>query len=407
MENKFFDLSSKLEAVIDTAIDGVIVIDSQGYIEEINKSALQLFEYEKDELVGQKINILMPPEYAEHHDEYMARYASTRKPRIIGIGREVTGLTKSGSTFPFRLAVSEVILANRVIYTGIVHDLSELKQEEQAREALLKELEQRVLDRTQELEHAVNKLLLLNRKLQQKELELTEALKQEQELGDLKNRFISMASHEFRTPLSTILSSTSIIGKYKTTDDQSKRERHVDKIKASVNNLTGILNDFLVIGKLEEGAEKLSVTSALLQDVVNDALSDLHHIDKKQRTLTTEGFGNEKITTDPRILKNVLFNLITNSIKYTNDDGEIICRLELQDEKYVIHVEDNGIGIPLADQKYLFQRFFRASNVENIQGTGLGLNIVRLYLKMIGGHISFQSQEHRGTTFTITLPQQL
>lgn len=419
MDNHFIDLSVKLEAVIDTAIDGVIVIDAKGVIEEINQSALQLFGYEKDELIGKKVNVLMPRPDAAHHDAYMAKYQKTREAKIIGIGREVYGLTKSGDTFPFRLAVSEVMLANRIIYTGIVHDLTELKAQELARETLMKELEDRVADRTQQLEHAVNKLLQANRDLQHeidervaaqrllklKESELIEALKQEQELGDLKDRFISMASHEFRTPLSTILSSVSIIGKYESTDQQKKRIRHVDKIKASVNNLTGILNDFLVIGKLEEGKEKINRTTFQLADLVEEVLSDLHHIDTQNRTIVMKDFGDESIHSDRRILKNVLFNLITNGIKYTGPDGNITCRLEQKEDAYFIYVTDDGIGIPKADQKYLFQRFFRASNVENIQGTGLGLSIVRLYLDMVDGGISFESEEYKGTTFLITLPK--
>ena len=419
MENHFIDLSAKLKAIIDTAIDGVIVIDEHGVIEEINRAALQLFGYEKDELIGQKVNILMPKPEADHHDRYMQRYQRSGQARIIGIGREVSGLTKSGTLFPFRLAVSEVILSDRVIYTGFVHDLTELKQQEQAREILMKELENRVAERTQQLEHAVNKLLQANRDLtreiedreqaqymlQLKEAELTEALIHEQELGDLKDRFISMASHEFRTPLSTILSSTSIISKYSTTEEQAKRERHVDKIKTSVNNLTNILDDFLVIGKLEEDMIRVNLSTFQLGEVVEEVLTDLHHIDIKDRKLSMEGFGVEIIRSDPRILKNVLFNLITNSIKYTGPDGQILCHLELMPDNYLIHIADDGIGIPKADQKHLFQRFFRASNVENIQGTGLGLSIVKLYLNMIDGEISFTSKEFEGTTFTITLPK--
>ena len=203
----------RLEAVINTAIDGIITINASGFIETINEAALSMFGYQGEDLIGQKINMLMTHHDAGHHDGYMRNYMETGKAKIIGIGREVVGMRKDKTTFPCRLAVSKVILNDRIIFTGILHDLSEVKKAQEEVEKLNKELEMKVQERTNELEQVVNQLLKTNNDLQIREVQLNEALETERQLGELKSRFVSMASHEFRTPLSTILSSAAIIGK--------------------------------------------------------------------------------------------------------------------------------------------------------------------------------------------------
>lgn len=411
------DFAHRLQAIIDTAIDGIITINNRGIVESINPSAGALFGYEPSDVIGNNIKMLMPEPYHTEHDGYIHRYQSTKKPHIIGIGREVKGKMKDGKIFPFRLAVSEVILNDRIIYTGIIHDLTEVKEAENKFKKLTKELEKKVAERTKELEKTVNKLLSTNtslqkevkdrldaeEKLQLSEKELMSALVKEKELSELKSRFVSMASHEFRTPLTSILSSAAIIGRYDKEEQQPNREKHINRIKSSVANLTGILNDFLSLSKLEEGKVEVHLSELNLDLLCKEVIEDTKGLLKSNQIITHTVKGeNPCVIVDERILRNILFNLISNAIKYS--DKDISCQISFEKEYFQFEIKDQGIGIPVEDQKYLFTRFFRAGNVTNIQGTGLGLNIVRRYVEILGGEISFVSEYNVGTTFVVKIP---
>ena len=407
MNNSLEDIALRLQGIIDAAIDGIITIDDRGLIESINKSAAAQFGYKDSEVIGNNIKMLMPEPYHSEHDGYIQRYNETKKPRIIGIGREVIGKTKEGRHFPFRLAVSEVILNDRIIFTGIIHDLTEVKNAESELLALNEKLEAKVIQRTNDLEEAVNSLLKNNKTLENQEEELKIALEKEKELNELKSRFVSMASHEFRTPLSTILSSAQLISRYTEEAHNEKREKHINRIKSAVGNLTGILNDFLSLSKIEEGkivAEKENIDMDVLCLLVMDEVKGLlkkdqiidHQTDKKGLV----------INSDRKILKNVLFNLLSNAIKYSNSGDTIKCNIISQGKDQIeIHIIDQGIGIPEEEQQFMFERFFRANNVETIQGTGLGLNIVKRYVELLGGTIDFTSMLGQGSTFTVKIPK--
>jgi len=399
------DIAKTLEAIIDTAIDGIITIDKNGTIETMNPAAASIFGYQKEEVIGHNVKVLMPNPDRTRHDGYLHNYLSTKVPKIIGVGREVKGMKKDGSTFPFRLAVSEVILADRIIFAGVVHDLSDIYIANEKLQKINDELEDKVEERTKELEDAINKLLKANKELEESQTEISIALSREKELGELKSRFVSMASHEFRTPLSTILSSASLIGKYDDEKGQPNREKHINKIKSAVTNLTGILNDFLSLSKIEEGREDYNIEEVKVSDVCLAVKSELSGILKNGQVIQDEYSGiPQPLFTDQRILKNILFNLASNAVKYSPDNSEIIIHVAFDKEEVMITVEDQGRGIPQEDQKHLFSRFFRASNVENIQGTGLGLHIVTMYLKRLGGSIDFKSEEGKGTTFFLNIP---
>ncbi|MDF1697992.1 MAG: PAS domain-containing sensor histidine kinase [Saprospiraceae bacterium] len=411
------DFAHRLQAIIDTAIDGIITINKKGIVESMNPSAASIFEYTPTDVIGNNITMLMPEPYHSEHDGYLNRYEKTRKAHIIGIGREVRGRKKSGEEFPFRLAVSEVILNDRIIYTGIIHDLTEVKNAENHIKHLNKQLEKKVTDRTQDLENAVNKLLETNtslkkevkerhaaeEKLQSSENELRIALSKEKELSELKSRFVSMASHEFRTPLTSILSSAALIGRYEKEDQQANREKHIKRIKASVANLTGILNDFLSLSRLEEGRIEVHLSELNLDLLCKEVIEDTKGMLKSDQVIqhVVEG-NNPNVIVDERILRNILFNLVSNAIKYS--DNDINCKISFEKDYFQFEIQDSGIGIPKEDQKYLFTRFFRAGNVTNIQGTGLGLNIVKQYVDILGGEISFISEHEVGTTFTVKIP---
>lgn len=414
--------AKKLNAIFQHSQDGIIIISSRGIVESINPAAAILFGYSPEEVIDQNVKMLMPEPHQSAHDNYIQNYRSTGVRKIIGIGREVKGRRKDGSVFPFFLSVSEVKLDDHSIFTGFIHDISDLKAKEQEIRDLNQSLEQKIKERTDELSTTVNRLLTTNKKLEyeigerqkveqalrKSELEIMEALKKEKELGELKTRFVSMASHEFRTPLSTILSSAALIGKYQQTDQQDKRNKHIERIKSAVNNLTGILNDFLSLSRLEEGKITFNPERFMLYDLCNEVEDEVKSLLKKGQELKYQHPDNmPEVFLDRRLLKNILFNLLTNAIKYSPEDKPIHCIIRLEAEQLEIAIRDEGIGIPEEDQKHLFSRFFRAANVTNIQGTGLGLNIVRKYIEIMKGSIRFESAEGKGTSFTVLLPTKL
>ncbi|MGB4960434.1 MAG: PAS domain-containing sensor histidine kinase [Saprospiraceae bacterium] len=416
------DVERRLKAIFDAAVDGIISINQRGIIEEVNLASCRLFGYTPEEMMGKNVSFLMPIEHSIHHDKYLERYHKTRQAKIIGIGREVVGKKKNGEEFPFWLAVIEVKLDQSTIYTGFIHDLSEIKNAEDRLKSLNEDLEKKVMDRTYELENAVNQLLALNRQfedeialkikvqndLKEREAELEKSLVKEKELGELKSRFVSMASHEFRTPLATILSSVSLIGRYKETDQQANRDKHIHKIKSSVSHLTGILNDFLSMNKLEEGKIMTTIGEFDAKEIGLEVVEEFKTILKGQQQIIFDHIGqSEMVSSDRKILKNILINLLSNAIKYTAESGIIHVNMWSNKDTIRFSIADNGIGIPEDEQKHLFDRFFRASNATNIEGTGLGLNIVKKYAEMLDGQITFQSKLYEGSTFTVELPNKI
>ncbi|GAL86379.1 hypothetical protein MYP_3608 [Sporocytophaga myxococcoides] len=397
------DNESRLRAIIETAIDGIITIDQRGIIETINPAAAKIFEYAPHEVIGQNIKILMPEPDKSKHDEYIENYQRTGEKKIIGIGREVLGKKKSGTVFPFRLSVSEVFLQNKIIYTGVIHDITKLKEAENAYKKLNIELEERVQQRTSELFDAIKQLKETNNKQRQAEAEVRKALEKEKELNELKSRFVTIASHEFRTPLSTILSSVSLISKYNEMGEKEKIDKHILRIKSSVSNLTGILNDFLSLSKLEEGIISNNPSQFNLHSLAIEINDELTPALKNNQTILCRHNGLEDVYLDKNILKNILLNLLSNASKYS-DEGTIIIEISVSQKEINITVKDEGIGIPESDIPFLFTRFFRAHNAGNIQGTGLGLNIVKRYVELLEGNISVESRLGIGTTFKVNIP---
>lgn len=409
-----------LELIINRSVDPIITINEKGIIEYVNPATVQLFQYTIDELIGQNISILMPSPDRERHDLYMKHYLETGEKKIIGIGREVTALSKSGRLIPVRLAVSEAWVGEKRFFIGTLHDLSEVKEAENKIRQLNKELESKVAERTEELAKVVNKLLDSNQKLlkeiqerkmieealRNSEEELRQALEKEKELSELKSRFVTMASHEFRTPLTSILSSADLIEAY-TKDPEDKRLRHVGRIKSAVNNMINILNDFLSLSKLEENRVEKRLVITDLEEFVKELTDEIHGLLKDGQTLECQNlFQSGKVYIDRNILKNILYNLLSNAIKYSPEGKPILLRIAEDRSKLEIEVTDQGIGIPEEDQQFLFTRFFRAKNVVNIQGTGLGLNIVKRYLQLLDGEITFKSKPGQGTSFFLKIPIQ-
>ncbi|OAQ39214.1 PAS domain-containing sensor histidine kinase [Pedobacter psychrophilus] len=389
-----------LKAIVDNAIDGIITIDDKGIIESINPSACKLFGYQLEEVIGKNISSLMPEDYKSQHDGYLHRYKKTKKAHIIGIGREVTGQKKGGDVFPFRLAVSEVQYEGRLIYAGFIHDLTQQKTAEEQLVVYTNKLEVLVEDRTLELQSLI-------KQMQQAKEEVSQSLEKERELNQLKSRFVSMASHEFRTPLSSIQLSASLIDKYSQDYNNPNINKHVNRIKTGIGNLTTILNDFLSLERLETGVVAANFEEIDLVKFAEEIAEEMQLVAKQNQNIIYQHTGTKSLVyADANLLKNCIINLIANAIKYSGEDTFIEFNTEITEDKFELIVKDNGIGIPLTEQKHLFEAFFRAHNTGSIPGTGLGLNIVDRYIKLMKGSIAFKSQENKGTTFTLIFDKQ-
>jgi len=385
-----------LKSIIETAIDGIITIDSRGKVESLNPAALSLFGYEIEEVIGRNISMLMPEPDKSNHDAYLHRYQTTGEKRIIGKGREVRGLRKDGSTFPFRLAVSEVVYDDRIIYTGFIHDLSKEKEAEQRLKEYAAELEGLVEERTKSLKKMLHAL-------SEAKEEVSLSLEKEKELNQMKSRFVSMASHEFRTPLSSVQLSSVLIEKYAEPYNNKQIKKHVGKIKNAVGNLNTILNDFLSLERLEAGNVQPAFTSFNLVKLAEEITEEMQMIAKEEQNIIYQHTGVESmVNSDQNLLRNCMINLISNAIKYSGEHTFIEFSTEINDTNWIVTISDNGIGIPESDQKNLFQPFFRAHNTGNIPGTGLGLNIVLRYAGLMKGQLDFESEVNKGARFTLS-----
>jgi signal transduction histidine kinase len=259
------------------------------------------------------------------------------------------------------------------------------------------ELEIKVEERTQILKEALQKL-------EESQKELSEALDKEKQLNEIKSRFVSMASHEFRTPLTTVMSSASLLSKYTKEEDQDKRNRHIERIKTSVDHLNDILNDFLSLGKLNEGKIEPHPETFQLQELIADVVDGMKELTRKGQTIQLKASNDIMIMTDKKMLRNILVNLISNAIKFSAEDQPIIAEAGIEETRLRLSVKDQGIGIPEQDQEHLFSSFFRGANATNIQGTGLGLHIVKRYTDLLHGSVEVKSELNKGTTVIIFLP---
>lgn len=254
----------------------------------------------------------------------------------------------------------------------------------------------------------INEVLVVIRNItDQKNLEnnLIKALEREKELNVLKSQFVTMASHKFRTPLSTILSSVFLLENYTDADYELEKTAFFDKIKRSVHNLTALLNDYLSLGKLEEGKLKVTYTETDIKAFFDEFLQEIGSIKKVKQKIHFTHEGIEcTVMTDKFLLKNILTNLVSNAIEYSPHDAEIQLAAELKKDILKIRVTDQGIGIPENEQHQIFKRFYRGQNANNIEGTGLGLNIAKKYIRLLKGTIEFTSQLNKGTTFIAIIP---
>ncbi|HEU0227457.1 MAG TPA: PAS domain-containing sensor histidine kinase [Arachidicoccus soli] len=413
MEKLLYSEQKKFEAVFQNASLGILVINQLGIITLANDFLVKQFGYlNAEELIGQKMELLIPKRYHHQHVSDRSHYMEHPITRPMGMGRDLFGIKKDGIEMPLEISLSSYTNDEGVFSIAFISDISkrvegEYKLKEQRLElaainkkveALNEELEKKVERRTAKLQDALQKLEISKD-------ELSIALSKEKELGDLKSSFVSMASHEFKTPLSTILSSASLLGKYTLTEDQFKRDKHVQRIKSSVMNLNNILNEFLSLGKIEDGKITMRESLFAVEPFIKQEINDMSEILKAGQAIHYTHTGIEEVLLDETLFKNILINLISNAAKFSGENRPIFISTNLTEHRLQFVIKDNGMGIPQKDKKHLFEIFFRATNAINIPGTGLGLHIVSKYVEMMKGEIKIKSELEKGTEIKIIFAQ--
>lgn len=365
------------KALLDNAGAMIIATDKKGVIKFFNPEASIKLGYRKNEVIDK----ITPIHFHDKTEIELIRNACLEKfgtlipgefevlltwtKKNINEARQYTYVRKNGTTFPVSLTITTVRNGNgRVIgYMGVAFDVTEQKQKDEA---------------------------------------LYKLLEKEKDLSELKSRFITMASHEFRTPLSTVLSSAYLIEKYTKTADQLQREKHLRRITSSVSMLTDILNDFLSLGKLEEGKIPVRLNHFKIPAVINEIIDEIQETLQKGQKIVYEHTGPAQVELDQSLLKHIVLNLISNASKFSPEKSLIAIRTEKYEDHLVLAIKDRGIGISKDDQKHLMERFFRGANAGNVQGTGLGLHIVSKYAELMNGTVICNSQLEKGTEFIIT-----
>lgn len=398
--------------IFQSMSEGILMVDENGIIITANPVAEEMFGYEKNGLSNLNLENLLPVRYRGGHVAMRKGFNTNPEPRRMGFGRDLTALRKNGKEFPVEISLSYTHVQGKLLAMAFISDITERKKAEEglkkSEEQLIvyaAELEKKVQSRTETLNRTIAELEKEIGERKRAEEEAHKALEKERELNDLKSKFVSIASHEFRTPLSTILSSISLVDKYKERNDLDKIDKHTQRVRSSVNHLTAILNDFLSLGKLEEGKVDLVNEQINLTELLGDISEEVKpSLKEGQHILIQQKLSSFDFVTDARIIRNILFNLLSNAGKYS-DPGKAIYITCWEEKPYLkIQIRDEGIGIPKEDHKHLFDRFFRASNVTNIQGTGLGLHIVKRYTELLNGTIEFESEYGSGSSFTLSLP---
>ena len=387
-----------LEALYKHATEGIIVSRRDGYIVMANPTAERQFGYGPGELEGKTIEDLVPRNLAQRHTGHREKYMQYPHPRSMGLGMDLYARRSDESVFPVEISLSYFKAGDNEYVMAFVVDITERKKQDEYILHINRELEERVSERTRALAKA-------NRELAVSQSELTVALAKERELNELKSRFVTTASHEFRTPLAAILSSVSLIDRYEKTEDVDKRRKHIQRIKSMVGNLTDILNDFLSLGKLEEGVVRNTPESFELIAFLAAVADEMKALLKAgQQVVFVSDIESLPVLLDPFLLRNVVINLLSNAIKYSPEGKEIRLTAAVHGNEVEIHIKDNGIGIPDDDREHIFERFYRARNATNIQGTGLGLDITKRYVELMGGRICLTGALGVGTVFTVHLP---
>lgn len=356
-------------ALINKAAIGVVIVSDSGSIVLVNDFILKQTGFDAYELEGRNINFLIREEDASN---------------TAGDGKPLNGnkyiLRKNGTRFLADISTAPYTNNEGKFTATFINDTtSEDKAEHNPAKT-----------------NGVDTSTVVS---------LKNSLEKERELNELKSRFVSVASHEFRTPLSTILSSAFLMSKYTQGEDQPKRDRHIERIVSSVNLLTGMLNDFMSVGKIQEGKIVVKYEDMNIHEQTGFITSETGTSLKADQELKYYHTGKKIVRSDATLYRHILTNLISNAIKFSGEGSVIEVFTEGYEDSYVLRVKDYGMGISEEEQKHLFKRFFRGANVLNIQGAGLGLHIVAQYAELMNATVKCISTLGKGTEFIVSFKQ--
>lgn len=372
-QQAFAQSQKRLQAVVDTVVDGIFTADEQGIIETVNPAVCEMFGYQASELIGTSFRVLLPEPYSAQYYNYIKRHRRVSHRRYAEVSHEVQGLRRDGTPFPMYIAMSRTHVAGRWLFTGIVQDLTPRKRIEQ--EIIEKERLQVELDK-------------------------------ERELRELKNRFMSMISHELRTPLSVIMLSSDFLKRYGDRMPEAEKLETIATIQTQVHHLENMVDDVSALSRADSIDVDVHTEKIDIVDFCSDIAANTQMLAADTHRIRFVNNSNcPTILGDSKLLRQAFTNLLNNAVKYSNNGSTITFDLACnsQDEM-TVSIIDTGIGIPEKDQVNLFEPFHRAANVGTRQGTGLGLAVTKRAVEMHGGTITFSSVENEGTTFTITLP---
>jgi PAS domain S-box-containing protein len=370
-ESELRDNETKLRTIINSALDAIITINKEGKITEWNPQAEVIFGWSFDEVVGHSLTQnIVPAKHHSSHSNGIKHYLSTGKGSVLNQRIEITAMKKSGKEFPIELAILPILRNGIHSFTAFARDIT-LQKEVQA--------------------------------------EMEKALNRERELNELKSRFVSMTSHEFRTPLTTIKQNADLIAfKLESQLPQhfEKYSKYLKRIDSEIDRVTSLMNDILTLGKLEAGRLEIEKQHIDLVSFISKSIDQQtqSRSDKRNVELVVSGVP-QLVDIDQQLFNHILSNLVSNALKYSEGRNNPVIKLNFHKlNKVVMTVKDYGIGIPLKDQKGLFTSFYRATNVRNIQGSGLGLSIVKQFIDMHGGTIEVMSDVDQGCEFIVQIP---
>ncbi|TBW28005.1 PAS domain-containing sensor histidine kinase [Gramella sp. KN1008] len=402
---EFLDHRDVFNVLFQAASEGIIVVNSKQIVVAANKAAEAMFGYEEGELTDKHLDILIPKEYHHSHHTHFNNFLDKSEKRQMGHGRDLHGVKKDGTRFPVEAGLNPFTMDGQDYVMSLVIDITLRQEAEKQIKELNTQLEDKIRIRTRELRETVENLEEEIRRRTEAERKIKDALHKEKELNELKTKFLSLVSHEFKTPLSGILTSATLTEKYTREDQQPKREKHLVTIRNKVHYLNNILNDFLSIERLDSGKGQYKFTTFSLKRLINEVVYNANITLKDgQEIVYPRDLDDISLHQDEKILELILSNLLGNAIKYSPENTVIKFDVRLEGDTIIFDVEDQGRGIPEKDQKHIFERYFRAENALLDQGTGIGLNIAKAHLENLNGSIHFTSKENVGTRFTVVLP---
>lgn len=396
------------DVLTNSISEGVLVVGEDQRVLAVNSHLLSIFGYEREEIEGNNFDVLIPDLKREAHQGYFRNFLKDHSKRRMASGRTLYGRHKKGFRIPLEVGLTPIETGDSLFIVALILDVTHKYEREKSIQKLNKELEDMVRERTVQLNKTVDHLTRECEKRELAENKVREALKREKELNAIKTSFMQMVSHEFKTPLSGILTSAMLIEKYRGTEQQDKRIKHLESIKRKVQHLDALLNDFLAVERLGAGRESYRFTQFWLHDLLKEVTGDSEQLLGDEQSINTEHPEEPvRMYQDRVVLNLILSNVLNNAIKYSAENGDVRVIAERLPEQGLlkIRVIDKGVGIPEEEQQYIFSRYFRASNAKNIQGTGIGLNMAKKHLQNLGGHIFFSSKEEEGSVFTIMIPE--